>query len=253
MHFPVEFTVGSSKVLLHGILEPLAYFIGFRYFLLLRKKNGDVIGSSNRIWIIIAAIFGALIGSRLVGGLEDPLQINKADNVLFYFYQNKTVIGGLIGGLFLVELTKLLLKEKENSGDLFVYPLLLALIIGRIGCFSMGVYEETYGLPTALPWGMNLGDGLQRHPVTLYEIIFLLLLWLVLPQVQRKFDLVNGALFKLFMISYFIFRFTLDFIKPHYTFSIGLSSIQVACLAGLLWYARFLIKPRLLCSITNPG
>ena len=59
---------------------------------------------------------------------------------------------------------------------LFTYPLILAIIIGRIGCFSMGVFEETYGLPTTLPWGMNLGDNIPRHPVCLYEIIFLIFL-----------------------------------------------------------------------------
>ncbi len=251
--FPVTMHAGSVAIPLHAILEIIGIFIGFRYFLYLKKKKGDPVESSNRVWILIAATTGALIGSRLVGAMENPHEWLHSHHMLLYAYYQKTMVGGLLGGLFCVEFTKVLLKEKTNSGDLFVYPLLLALIIGRIGCFSMGVYEETYGLPTALPWGMNLGDGLQRHPVTLYEIIFLLLLWLALTRVQRKFDLVNGALFKLFMISYFIFRFALDFIKPHYTFSIGLSSIQVACLIGLFWYARYLIKPRLLCSITNPG
>lgn len=83
-------------------------------------------------------------------------------------------------------LQKKMIGEKKSSGDLFVYPMLLALIIGRIGCFSMGVYEETYGIKTDLPWAMNLGDGIPRHPVTLYEIIFLLCFWIVLKQLQKK-------------------------------------------------------------------
>ena len=230
------------------MFEVLAFFIGFRYFLWLRKNRGDAIRTPNRTWIIIGAILGALIGSRLIGGLEDPTQINKADNLLFYFYQNKTVLGGFLGGLAGVELVKKIIKEKQASGDLFVYPIMLALIIGRIGCFSMGVYEETYGTVTNLPWGMNLGDGSLRHPVCLYEIIFLLGLWICFQGIQKKLSLEQGALFKLFMIAYLGFRFLLDFIKPHYTFDVGLSTIQLTCIAGLLYYLPYIIQPKKLLA-----
>jgi len=209
-----------------------------------------MINTPNRAWIIMAAALGALVGSRLIGGLEDPAQIDKADNLLFYFYQNKTVLGGLLGGLAGVEFTKKLIKEKNASGDLFVFPILLALIIGRIGCFSMGIYEETYGSVTHLPWGMNLGDGERRHPVALYEIIFLVFLWLCLKRVREKYVLAHGSLFKLFMIAYLLFRFLLDFIKPHYTFNIGLSTIQLTCIAGLLYYAPYIIQPKKLLALS---
>jgi len=246
MHFPVSIQIGNIHILLHSIFEAAGFFTGFRYFLHLRKKQGDIIEQNNRVWIIIGATFGALAGSRLVGGLEDVPAMLRASNKLFYFYQNKTVVGGFLGGLFGVEFCKKLIGEKDASGDLFTYPIILALIIGRVGCFSMGVYEETYGLPTALPWGMNLGDGVARHPVTLYEIGFLMLLLLLLVTAEKKFVLANGAKFKLFMIAYLFFRFVLDFIKPHYTFSFGLSTIQVACLAGLAYYGRYIVKPYLL-------
>jgi prolipoprotein diacylglyceryltransferase len=238
------------RILLHAVFEVLAFFIGFRYFLWLRKKQGDVIQTPNRTWIIIGAIFGALIGSRLIGGLEDPSQISKADNILFYFYQNKTVLGGFLGGLAGVEIFKKIIGEKQASGDLFVYPIILALIIGRMGCFSMGIYEETYGTVTNLPWGMDLGDGQSRHPVALYEIIFLLALWFCLKQIRRNFLLEQGALFKIFMIAYLVFRFLLDFIKPHYTFNIGLSTIQLTCIAGLLYYSPYIIRPKKLFALS---
>jgi phosphatidylglycerol---prolipoprotein diacylglyceryl transferase len=201
LSFPFYIQVGSSRLLLHAVFEAAAFFIGFRYFLYLKRKQGDIIESSNRIWIIIGAIFGALIGSRLIGGIEDITALQRAANKALYFYQNKTVVGGFIGGLFGVELVKKFIKEKHSSGDLFVYPMILALIIGRIGCFSMGVYEETYGSQTHLPWAINLGDSVPRHPVALYEIIFLITLWISLAQLEKIYLLANGALFKLFMIN----------------------------------------------------
>jgi prolipoprotein diacylglyceryltransferase len=219
-------------------------FIGFRYYLYLKKKKGDLINSSNRLSIIIGATLGAFLGSRLIGGLENPTALLQSKNIFGYFYGNKTIVGGLLGGLFGVELIKRLIKEKKPSGDLFTYPIILALIIGRIGCFSMGVHEETYGLPASLPWGINLGDNIPRHPVCLYEIIFLVIIWRLIVYAERKYFLQNGAQFKIFMINYLAFRFFLDYIKPHYTFSLGLSTIQIVCLAGLIYYYSYILRPK---------
>lgn len=243
MQFPVYINLFSLHLPLHAVTETLGMFIGFRYFLYLRKQQGDRIEQSNRVWAIIGAIFGALFGSRLLGAIENPPGLFQADNLLFYIYQNKTIVGGLLGGLIGVELIKKAIGESHSTGDLFVYPLILAMIIGRIGCFSMGIYEETYGLPTSLPWGMNLGDGISRHPVSLYEIIFLILLWQMLLFISRRYALVNGARFKLFMIAYLLFRFGLDFIKPGYRYALGLGSIQLACVAGLLYYSPVILFP----------
>ncbi len=249
MQFPVTITIGHINILLHTITEFAGFFIGFRYYLFLKRKQVDVIESSNRLWIIIGVTLGAFIGSRLIGGLENPGELLQSKNIFLYFYLNQTIVGGLLGGLLGAELVKFFIREKKASGDLFTYPIILALIIGRIGCFSMGIYEETYGRPTSLPWGMNLGDNIPRHPVCLYEIIFLLLLWITLIQLEKKYVLLNGARFKIFMITYCCFRFMLDFIKPHYTFSIGLSTIQIAVLPGLIYYYRYIIHPKNLLQL----
>ncbi|ANH83634.1 diacylglyceryl transferase [Niabella ginsenosidivorans] len=234
------------------VTEIAAFFIAFRYYLYLRRKKGDAISGLHRLYILLGATLGALLGSRLLGGLEDPIALQRSTSPLLYLYANKTIVGGFLGGLAGVELAKKAVGEKQRSGDLYVYPILLGLVIGRIGCFSMGVYEETYGLPTTAFTGMDLGDGLMRHPVALYEIGFLVVLWWLIRWASRRYPLDNGALFKLFMVGYLVFRFLLDFIKPHYTWAIGLSSIQVACLLGLLYYIRFIIHPKKLLT-TDAG
>lgn len=110
------------------------------------------------------------------------------------------------------------------------------MMIGRMGCFSAGIYEETYGNQTSLPWGMDLGDSIPRHPVTLYEIIFLGFLWFIIYRFKKSFRLSPGDGFKIFMIGYFIFRFLLDFIKPGWRYFFGLGTIQITCLLGLVYY-----------------
>jgi prolipoprotein diacylglyceryltransferase len=248
LDFPLTLKLGGVSLSLHALLEMAAFFIGFRYFIYLSNKKGDHYSSNKRIYVIIGAIFGTLIGSRLIGSLERPDQLFTTDNIFWYIYSNKTVLGGFLGGLFGVELMKKIIGEKQASGDLFVYPIILALIIGRIGCLSMGIYEETYGIPTPLPWGMHLGDEALRHPVSLYEIIFLSLLWLTLSLSAKRMSFETGALFKMFMIAYLAFRFLLDFIKPHYSIAAGLSTIQLTSLLGLLYYSRYIVFPKKLLT-----
>ena len=223
--------------------EFAAMFIGFRYFLFLRKKQGDNLESQNRLIVLVGAIFGSLIGSRVVGGLENIEQLRTTDNLLLYFFSNKSIAGGLVGGLFGVECIKLLIREKKKSGDLFVFPLILALLIGRIGCFSMGIHEQTYGVVTHCMTGMNLGDGLRRHPVMLYEIAFLSVLWIILYRIHQTIKLKSGTLFQYFMISYLVFRFFIEMLKPTVPYFLQLGTIQIACCIGLLYYLiRYLIQ-----------
>jgi len=238
MTYPLELGIGNFKLSAHLLFETLSFVIGFRFFLYLKRKKTDPISESNRIWIIISATFGAFFFSRLLGSLENPAAWAQANNPFLYFYANKTIVGGLLGGLLFVEITKYFLHEKSSSGDLFTYPLILALIIGRVGCFTSGVYEPTFGRATSLPWGMDLGDGILRHPVALYEIIFLAILWVLLCQFEKKQPYSMGVRFKLFMIAYLAFRFMLDFIKPVHQIAPLLSAIQLACLAGLLYYSK---------------
>jgi phosphatidylglycerol---prolipoprotein diacylglyceryl transferase len=238
MQFPLDFSVFHYSLSSHLIFETLGYFIGFRYFLFLRKTNQDPLPESNRIWVIIGATFGAFMFSRLLGALENPSEFFSSDAPFLYFYSHKSIVGGLLGGLLVVEIVKMFLKEKSSSGDLFTYPLILAMMIGRIGCFTMGVHEPTYGLESELPWALDLGDGIMRHPVAIYEILFLGLLWIVLRSLEQRVRFRNGLRFKYFMIAYLMFRFFADFIKPVYLLPTGTSSIQLACLLGLTYYAK---------------
>jgi prolipoprotein diacylglyceryltransferase len=243
MHYPVSISIGGRAAPLHGILEFVAIFCAFRYYLFLRKRQGDIIKDETRLVTIIGAALGAVVGSRLLGALENLPEWLTATDKVAYFNGNRTLVGGLLGGLIGVELGKKIVRERTNTGDLFTQPLILGMIIGRIGCFSAGIHEQTYGLPTNAPWGMNLGDGIKRHPVTLYEIVFLIALWGALNIIRKNYSLQQGALFKIFLIFYLVFRLSLDFIKPGWRYCLGLGTIQLACLAGLAYYIRYIFNP----------
>jgi len=241
LHFPVNIPLGKSFIPVHFVCETLAYFVGYRYYVYLRKHSNDPISSEKRLIIFIGAAFGALVGSHLVGILENPALLSHFN--LIYLMGNKTIVGGFLGGLIGVELTKKRLGVKVSSGDMMVYPLILAMIIGRIGCFLAGLEDGTYGVATNLPWGINFGDGIRRHPTNLYEIVFWILLWLFLKAIERKYQFTDGAKFKVFLSAYLLFRFADEFIKPDYFFSFGLSVIQLVCIAGILYYYKVFIYP----------
>ncbi|MBX2873505.1 MAG: prolipoprotein diacylglyceryl transferase [Saprospiraceae bacterium] len=243
MEFPLIFRWGSLAVSAHFIFELLAFFIGFRYFLWLRNASGDHLPSSSRLTAFLGAAAGALLGSRLLGALEDPyLFFHPAGNWLYYF-QSKTIIGALLGGLIGVELAKKIVGETRSSGDLFAFPLMLGMMIGRLGCFSMGVAEPTYGIASELPWAMDLGDGITRHPTALYEIMFLFSLWLILGNLKKRYTLQEGAIFKLFMVAYLLYRFSIAFIQPVKGWFGGLGTLQLACLLGLVYYYKVFLTP----------
>ncbi|QEM11100.1 prolipoprotein diacylglyceryl transferase [Mucilaginibacter rubeus] len=243
MHFPVNIPLGRSSIPVHFVCETLSYFLGYQYYAWLRKHTTDKISAHHRLIIFIGAATGAFIGSHLIGIFENPTLLSSQFSII-YFMSNKTIVGGMLGGLIGVELTKKQLGVTASSGDLMVYPLILAMVIGRTGCFLAGLEDGTYGVASNLPWAIDFGDGIRRHPTNLYEIIFWLMLWVVLKLIERKRQFADGARFKVFMTSYLIFRLLVEFIKPDYFFSFGLSVIQLVSIAGILYYYKVFLHPK---------
>jgi len=237
--FPFQFQFFGEYYHYHYIFETLAFIIGVRVYYYLKKGTVDPISDENRLWIMLGAMLGALIGSRVIAILETPAQLNHI--TFFTLYQSKTIIGGLLGGLFGVELIKKIIGVSIASGDLYVIPILVALFIGRIGCFSMGIDEPTYGLPTTFFAGMDLGDGIKRHPIMLYEMLFIIALLTLFKFLKNKVML-NGDRFKLLMVLYFLFRFLIEFIKPYEPLFLNLSSIHWSALFIFLYYYKFIIR-----------
>jgi prolipoprotein diacylglyceryltransferase len=246
MTFPYYIHLGPVTLHPHPVFESLAYFIGFRLYLLTRSKERLPFDKS--IWVIVGAIVGGALGSKILYWLEDPLQTLHRWNDLTYMLEGKTIVGGLLGGLIGVEWVKKRVGIKRSTGDDMVLPLVVGMAIGRIGCFLTGLDDHTYGIPTSWPIGVDFGDGIPRHPTQLYEMAFLVLLGAVmyalrlLPRRGKGSPLPDGALFQLFMTGYLSFRFAIDFIKPFPHPYAGLNNIQLACVAGLLYYITLLYK-----------
>jgi len=240
MTFPVYLSIGLWQIHPHFFFESLAYAIAFR--LLLFNKKKDTIAPSQRSSVIVGGMVGALIGAKALVLLQHiDLLWQNPKQILLLLLQGKTVVGAMLGGLIGVELTKKIIGVSRSTGDAFVYPLITGTAIGRIGCFLTGLSDRTYGIATNLPWGINFGDGIYRHPTQLYEIVFLLVLTVFL-QFRSRCDRQEGDLFKFYMIGYLGFRFLIDFLKPDFHVFLGLTAIQIACLLALVYYRRSLVN-----------
>lgn len=236
----------SSPVLIHTILEILAYTIGTQVFLWQRRRLGlpALQDKEQALWVVVGAALGAAIGSKLAFWLEDPAIafVNFPD--WRHLLQGKSIVGGLLGGLLGVEISKRLLGQTRSTGDAFVLPLAVGMCIGRIGCFLAGLADHTYGNATNLPWGIDFGDGIARHPTQLYEIAFIVC-WTTLIILRKSRFSETGDVFRAYLSAYLLFRLLVEFIKPiPMVYPGSLSGIQYLCLLGLAYYARHL--PRLI-------
>jgi phosphatidylglycerol---prolipoprotein diacylglyceryl transferase len=216
---------------LHPIFEALAYVCGYAVYRYLRARQGDALTDERRWLIIATTAVGALIGSRILGLLE------QAPRDGLHWHQllvpgGKTIVGGLLGGWIAVEIVKRILGIRSRTGDLFAVPLCVGIAIGRLGCFFAGLADDTYGKPTSLPWGVNFGDGIPRHPTQLYEFIFLVILGTILWKWNAR-PRVTGRIFRVFMAAYLGWRLIIDFLKPQPLIE-DMNMIQWACLAGLI-------------------
>jgi prolipoprotein diacylglyceryltransferase len=225
--------LGSHPVW-HPVFETLAYAVAFAVYRRRRARRGDVIADPQRWTVIAAAAVGALAGSRLLGLAEQwptVLSATRAGRlvVLVLSPGGKTIVGGLLGGWVAVELVKRASGIRSRTGDLFALPLCVGIAVGRIGCFMAGLADDTYGKPTHLPWGVDFGDGVARHPVQLYEILFLAILGVIVSRPARWRE---GARFRIFLAGYLTWRLAIDFLKPQPHVA-GLNLIQWACVGGL--------------------
>lgn len=229
---------------LHPFFECLSYIGGYAVYRLERSRQGDILDDSQRWVIIAAAAIGALLGSHLLGVLEQSPRFAESGISLwraFLLPGGKTIVGGLLGGWLLVEFAKRFHGIHNRTGDLFAVPLCIGIAIGRIGCFLAGLADDTFGKPTHLPWAINFGDGIPRHPTQLYEILFLLALALCCQRLLRR-PHKQGSVFRVFLAAYLAFRLVIDFLKPQPLIA-GMNLIQWACVCGLAALAFASIRP----------
>ena len=217
-------------------IYPLIMFTALLAGIALSRKRQARLGltGKQRLAISLGAFCGSMLGSKIPFALADP---NGPFCTQAWISDGKTIMFGLVGGYIGVEIAKALVDVHTKTGDSFAVPVAVAIGIGRLGCF---VGKCCHGVPTTLPWGVDFGDGILRHPTQLYETAFDLSAAAVLLVLERK-NLFPTQRFKLYLLAYCCYRILTEFIRPEIRLAGGLTGYQwtsIVLIPVLCWLWR---------------
>lgn len=224
---------------IHSIFDLLALAGGGMVSLWFRRHYGlqrpmAVKYSPQYDYYLLFVLLGLVSCSTLFGTLN--LHLSGQSGLA------KSMLGGVFGAIVSAETFKYFSGIRKSTGMYFVPGLIVLIVVGRIGCFLAGLPDYTYGLKTSLPWGVDFGDGIHRHPVQLYESITMLaFLAALLVSYPRHPAFWQRQGFYVFVLIYAGQRFVWEFIKPYQTVLAGLNLFHWISLA-LLVYALFMLK-----------
>jgi phosphatidylglycerol:prolipoprotein diacylglycerol transferase len=176
----------------------------------------------------IALALGAVAGAWATGSLNTLRQPSPA--------LSHSIVGALVGAIAAVELYKAVRGIRGSTGGIFVGSLATGIVVGRWGCLFAGLPDRTYGVPTSLPWGVDLGDGVSRHPVQIYESLAMALFLAVYIgglAVRAPWAMRRG--FYALCIWYGAQRFAWEFLKPYPPLAGPFNVFHLLC-AGLVIY-----------------
>lgn len=194
--------------------------------LLRRKQKRLPLTGREKLGIGIGAFCGAMIGAKLPFVLSDWEGLRSG---AAWFSHGKTIMSGIVGGYLGVEIAKWSLEIRVKTGDTFAAPVAVAVSLGRVACFVAGC---CYGNVTTMPWGVRFpsaGDELPRHPTQIYEALFHASMAGLLLALEKR-GLFRGQLMKLYILSYLVYRFVTEWLRPEMTFALGLTAYQWASL-----------------------
>ena len=194
---------------LYGLIIGIALVIGITYF---QKKN-SVIPKNKEDYFILGIIISAIVGARVYGVIA----------AWDYFYQNPIqilnlrggglgIFGGLIAGIIFVYIFSQKNKIKFLSITNLIVPIIpLCQSIGRWGNFFN---HEIYGA--------------NNQPIWLYESILMFFVFLLLQKTKTH---PTG----IYLISYGIIRFALEFLRTDTIPIFYLSLAQILSLLFILF------------------
>jgi len=221
--FPEILKIGPITIYSYGLMAALGFLL-CGYLLereLIRIGHKKELAGS----IIIAAIIGGIVGSKIYYLIQNPALVKQDFWGTVFSGAGLVWYGGVIGGFLAV--TWWIRKKGLPflvAGDLITPLLLLGQGIGRIGCFLSG--DGCYGPPSDVPWAMAFPNGVVPttvpvHPTPLYDTILLVSLFLILWSIRKK-NFKPGTLFGLFGVFLGTERFITEFWRtdPKYIFGI---------------------------------
>lgn len=199
------------------------------------------------LWALIPGLIGARLYHVLTpspaSGLTTQYYLENPLQILAIWNGGLGIYGAILGGALGVILYGLRHKQPILRWlDVIVPGMALGQAIGRWGNF---INQELYGAPSDLPWAIfirpeNRLPGYTEferfHPLFLYESLWSVGACLLLLYLDRRFGdrLRPGSLLTLYVMSYALIRFLLDFVRlDSHTLGGSLTTAQIVSLSAL--------------------
>ena len=240
---PVAFTIGEIGVRWYGVMVALAVAVLIVWVVWQIRRGADI-SYDSLLTVALIAIPSGIIISRLLH-IIDLLSFYIANPGLLWGFGGLTIWGAILGATLGIWVYSRF--SDFNFGyfmDMLVPGVLLAQVIGRVGCIINGC---CYGSATSLPCGVVYTHpdsyaplGVAVHPTQVYEIIFLLVVFGVLFSLRKRFR-PEGSLFLIYLSLYSLWRLGIGFLRDGTDFLFGLHQAQVIGIVVLLIVVPILV------------
>jgi len=219
----------------YGIMVALAIIV-IILWVIWQVKKGAKISYDTVFTAALVGIPSGIVISRLLHVIDrwdyyiqNPGQIVGGSGLTIY----GAVLGAALGIWVYSKFSKL---QFGYIADLIVPGLILAQVVGRVGCTINGC---CYGVACSLPWGIvythpaSLGPiGVATHPTTVYEIIYLLIMFGIILKLKGRLR-PDGSLFLIYLGLYSLWRIGIDFLREGTPFLLDLHQAQVIAIITL--------------------
>ncbi|MCJ7715388.1 MAG: prolipoprotein diacylglyceryl transferase [Anaerolineales bacterium] len=263
---PTGFTLGPFTIHYNGIVIVLGILIAMiivKKEAARRNKTLDFLIDALP-WIFLGGVVGARLWhiltppqSMVAHGITTRYYLTHLYEAIAIWKGGAGIFGAVIGGTAALSIFAKIKGEPVSIWlDNIAPGLALAQAVGRWGNF---INQEVYGLPSNLPWAINIDvqhrlPGFENvdtyHPLFFYEALWSVLNMILLLWVSRKFQnqMRTGNLFLIYLIVYGIGRVGLEFLRLDISSFKGININQafmavIVLAAGVIFSLRQKTKP----------
>ncbi|MBG0783979.1 MAG: prolipoprotein diacylglyceryl transferase [Anaerolineaceae bacterium] len=240
--------IGPLTIKYYGIIMAVGIIAAavLSYFLAKKRGRDPEVIFDSLTWIVIGGVVGARIwhiltpsASLVAQGITTQYYLTHPLAAIAIWRGGLGIPGAVAGGSLAFFIYS---KKKKISfwawADIFAPAVALGQAIGRWGNF---INQEVYGSPSTLPWAITIAPENRLpefqqyatyHPLFLYESLFNFLNMGLLIWVGRKFQdkLKDGDIFLIYLISYPIYRFFMEYLRLDNSYVGGINANQTMML-----------------------